>query len=94
VGEWRYSPKILDVGTGWRCPCRFTPEDTAQGTHCMGGWDQYGHYGQQKNLYPLTGIEPGLLGRPDSSLVAILTVRKEKLQNATINFAMVCLSAC
>jgi hypothetical protein len=42
--EWRYTPTILNIGTiagvEWLAarPFRLTPEETAQGTHCMGGW--------------------------------------------------------
>jgi hypothetical protein len=30
-------PRILDLGTSWS-PGRFNPEETASGTHWIGGW--------------------------------------------------------
>jgi hypothetical protein len=41
MGEKRYSFTILNSGSRRRStssPCHFTPEETAPGTHCIGGW--------------------------------------------------------
>jgi hypothetical protein len=41
--EWMYSFTILILKTRWgewlaSHLCRFIPEETAHGTHCIGGW--------------------------------------------------------
>jgi hypothetical protein len=38
--EWKYISCILNLSTGWTasCPCRFTAEEAAPGTHCIGSW--------------------------------------------------------
>jgi hypothetical protein len=55
-------------------PCRFNPGVTAPGTHTIGCWmaPSAGLDHVEKNLLPLLGIEPRLLGRPARRLVSIL----------------------
>jgi hypothetical protein len=77
MGEWRYSPTGLNLGTRWNSRlCRFIPRETAPGTHWIGGWvaltdgldaTEKGHF------LLLLGIEPRLLYRPAPSLIAIPT---------------------
>jgi hypothetical protein len=43
LGEWKYTPRILHLGTRWRwvvsfTPGRFTPRERAAGTHWIGSW--------------------------------------------------------
>jgi hypothetical protein len=54
------------VGGGWSAswPCRFTPGESAHGTHWIGGW--VGDMEKRKSL-ALLGLEPQPLGRPARS---------------------------
>jgi hypothetical protein len=43
MGKWRYSSKIIDLGTRWKGVVDFTlrplyPEGNCPGTHYVGGW--------------------------------------------------------
>jgi hypothetical protein len=78
MGKWRYSSTNSDLGTRLRSVSRlyrFTPGETAPGTHCTGSWIglRTGLDVMDKSLLALPGIEPRLLGRATRSLVAIST---------------------
>jgi hypothetical protein len=68
----------LDGKESASCSCCFAPCETVPRTHCIGGWlggpqSRSGHYGEEKSLLPLPGIEPRLLSCPACSVIAILT---------------------
>jgi hypothetical protein len=67
MGEWSYSSTILDLGTRWRWVVRFIPKSFySQGkspqyplNRRLGGLQsQSGCYGEEKNLFHLTGTKP------------------------------------
>jgi hypothetical protein len=55
-------PRILDLGTTWRCVVRITPGEIAPRTQWIRGWvgphSRSGRCGKEKNL-ALPGMEPG-----------------------------------
>jgi hypothetical protein len=64
--EWRHSFAILNFGTGWRSVVSFTslpsyPRRISLGTHFVGGLvgpqSRSRGYGEEKNIFPLSGIE-------------------------------------
>jgi hypothetical protein len=63
-GEWSYSSTILDLGTRWRRAVSFTPHPLysrgrAPYTHWLGeSQNRSGRCEVEKNLLPLSGIEP------------------------------------
>jgi hypothetical protein len=82
MGEWRYSSTILHLGTRWKWVVCFTPLPVYQcinsPSHPLyrrlgGSQSQSGHYGGDKNLPAIMGIEPWLLSSPACSLVIILS---------------------
>jgi hypothetical protein len=75
--EGRYSCTIINLaldGGEWSASrlCRINPPPSAPCTNC-GHQTRSGRYGEEKNLFPLPGIEPQLVGRPAHSLVAVPT---------------------
>jgi hypothetical protein len=49
-----------------------------------GPQSQTGHYGEEKYLFPLLGIDPLFLGHPVFSLVSILTELSHLLENRVL----------
>jgi hypothetical protein len=72
MGEWMYRSVFLTpalVGGEWSAsrPSRFTPGESAPGTHLLGGW--VGHRAglddvEKRKFVTLPGLELRLLGLP------------------------------
>jgi hypothetical protein len=68
-------PHFPDLGTSWKqvvasCPCQFTPEERAPGTHSTGGWmgPSAGlDYVEKRKFLTLPGLEFRPLRRPARS---------------------------
>jgi hypothetical protein len=82
MGEWRDSSYILNLGTRWRWVARFVllllhflgkSSRHLLDRRLGGPQSQSERYGEDKNLLPLSGIEPGLPGRLARILAALLT---------------------
>jgi hypothetical protein len=81
MGEWRYSSTIIDFSTRWGSEwsasrlCCFTPWETVPRAHYIEGSVvlRARLKVMENNLLHLPGIETRLIGRPASSLIALLT---------------------
>jgi hypothetical protein len=63
---------VVDGGGQLDAPFALPPGETTL-DRLGGPQNQFGHYDEKKNLVPLPGIEPRLLGPPARSLVGIPT---------------------
>jgi hypothetical protein len=61
-GKWRHSSTILDLGITWRWVVSFTPQPLypRYPLYRRQGVSQSGCCGEEKNMFPLLGIEPGI----------------------------------
>jgi hypothetical protein len=64
---------VADGGDHLDAPSALPPEETTLDRRLGGPQNPAWTYGENKNLFPLPGIEPWLLGRPAHSLVSIPT---------------------